>query len=85
MLKPSSFAVAVVLLLVAGLAAPGVSFAQDKSAGDADAVVVASKDKPKKSKDKPNKNDDKDNDPDDGNAGGGNDNKTTPGDGPQND
>ena len=84
MLKSMSlFAAAVVFLLAAGLVAPQVSIAAEQ-ASDADTVVVASKDKPKKSKDKPNK-DDKDTDPDDGNAGKGNDNKTLPNDGPQND
>jgi hypothetical protein len=43
--------------------------------------VKVPKDKPKRSK----KNDDKDGDPDDGNAGGGNDNKKLPHDGPQKD
>ena len=47
---------------------------------DGDEVKVP-KDKPKRSK----KNDDKDDDPDDGNAGGGNDNKTLPNDGPKKD
>ena len=48
----------------------------------ADEVKVP-KDKPKRSKKNPN--DDKDEDPDDGNAGGGNDDKTLPKDGPAND
>ena len=43
--------------------------------------VKVPKDKPKRSK----KNDGKDDDPDDGNAGGGNDNKKGPHDGPERD
>ena len=46
--------------------------------------VQAKKDKPKKTK-KDKKNDSKDDDPDDGNAGGGNDDKKGPHDGPSND
>ena len=46
-----------------------------------DEVKEVPKDKPKRSK----KNDDKDDDPDDGNAGGGNDDKELPRDGPIND
>jgi hypothetical protein len=48
-----------------------------------DDKVKVPKDKPKRSKKNPN--DDKDEDPDDGNAGGGNDDKTLPNDGPERD
>jgi hypothetical protein len=54
-----------------------------KPGNGGDEVKPPKEDKPKKSKKNPN--DDKDGDPDDGNAGGGNDNKKLPNDGPQND
>jgi hypothetical protein len=53
------------------------------AAPKAEDKVKVPKDKPKRSKKNPN--DDKDEDPDDGNAGGGNDDKKLPNDGPAND
>lgn len=60
----------------------GSSIAQDVRTlnNDKEHKVKPPKDKPKKSKKNPN--DGKDHDPDDGDAGGGNDDKKKPGDGP---
>src|SRR5688572_5111993 len=62
----------------------GISAADNQAVALAkDDVKADKKDKPKKSPKNPN--DGKDDDPDDGNAGGGNDDKKLPNDGPAND
>jgi hypothetical protein len=71
-----------------GLAKPDTGVVMPAAADATDLAkpaepVKVPKDKPKRSKKNPN--DDKDGDPDDGNAGGGNDDKKLPNDGPAND